>query len=240
MARATVRQGNVALAKRRRRARGRKIRRKGRRKAITARRVKAIVSKSISKRVETKTQVIDVTTASGGTWYGFTINEIPQGDTSITRDGTSVFMKSLQLNIMNVMSATTPTGTAYDYMRFILVNFPDGEQGDITDVLAIDTAPTSASALTMPYRMKRDTVGVATHTIKYQVLADWHELLNESTHAIDLNRLRLKINKKCTYALGNTDGSVITKNRIRLFYYGLQSIAETGTNIKGRLYFTDS
>nr|AJP36434.1 putative capsid protein [Avon-Heathcote Estuary associated circular virus 16] len=235
MARATVRQGNVALAKRRRRARGRKIRRKGRRKAITARRVKAIVSKSISKRVETKTQVIDVTTASRGTGYGFTIKEIPQGDTSITRDGTSAFKKSLQLNIVNVMSAPTPGGARWVHMRFMLVDYPDEAPEFITDVVAIDTDLASASGLTVPYRRMRHSVGVASHRIVSQVLAECREFFRESMHGIDVNHLRIKIVNKCTYALDNAYGSVITKSSIRLFYYGVRSIEETGTNITGHL-----
>lgn len=239
MARATVRQGNVrnlaGRGRRRRRGAHKFRRRRGlRARRVPTRAIKAIVNKTLSRRSENKVYINSTTQVDmAGTWYSANLSDIVQGDNSQTRDGASVFAKSLSLNMFAYLDANT----SHDFFRWLIVDAPEGDPLNITDILQ-DTSPVS-SAMVSRYR-RVDNPAVLGDAKKYRVLASGEEYLNQTTKQTDFNRIRIKLNQKMLWDNSDTDGSHHIKHDYRLWIINAHG-AVNPTIIKwnSRLHYKD-
>lgn len=240
MVRATVRQGNVRTlagrGRRRRRVGSRRYRKRALRRArVPTRAIKAIVTKTLAKRSETKMHSIFGNMTPTGAWIRLNLTEIPQGDNPQQRDGSACFVKSVSINTFAVLDPNAN----HDFIRWMLVDFINGEDGTAGDVLT-DVTSAVNSLVTMYRCVDNPAGGVGTTPVRYRVLAAGEEYLNQTTKQTDLNRIRVKLNKKFQWDDSDTTGANHVKHRLSFFLLAVEPVGPTTIHYKARVYYTDS
>lgn len=243
MAKATVRQGNVrrliGRGRTRRMRAGRRARRRAlRSRRITSRAVKAIVNRQLNRRNENKCfYIAQQTVYPAGGWTAIQLTNVLPGEPTpaslpTQRDGNTIYAKSLKVNILCILNQLQ----THDYVRWAIVDFPDGHDGQVADVI---TNTATASGSLIGFFRRRDDARVVGQKRPYKVLASGHEFLNQTTKQQDLNRINIKLNTKFEWDEEDTTGQNHLKHRIKLFVFTAQAANDTAIHYVSRLYFQD-
>ena len=129
---------------------------KARRALLRTKRIaKAVVTKTLANRAETKQFVVDqvgVDTHNSGSGYAGLLNEIPQGITERNRIGDTVQLRTLKVNYQLAFNGT---GSDFQLTRVIIAWHPRGTivtNGAITGIGNVIQNATTTQAFNSPHR----------------------------------------------------------------------------------------
>lgn len=191
---------------------------------------KAQIGRMLSTKTELKTFDFDAKSAQSIDTAGtiFSISEVPQGVTDITRVGDSLLPKRLEIRMLQI-GADTPSNT----MRILLFRWKMNDASDTPGVSEIFEGGYAGSYVFSPYN---------THNRKrFEVLWDDTVVLNPNVASTTNTQWRTKYFKLAKKPIDYQYSAVTGQDKIFLLVISDSSaISHPTIQFISRMYFTDS
>ncbi len=163
--------------------------------------VSRIANRNLNKRIEKK--YFTNYAAGSRDWSGavYSITDIPQGDTDTTRDGDSLFLKSVQLRYSVVAGDTT------NLVRLVMFQYLDDTTPTVSNILNSGYLGAAGAPLTPFHHDERS---------KYRILYDSGPMSVDTYNPQLVRKVFVKNNKKMVNQIRYNGGTTTGSNKIYL------------------------